>query len=218
MTSFRFPWVSLSAAPATPCLAESRGRFSRLLRRFGSCDDIIPVLRHPPSVDVVALAAGEDDDGLEEAVDRLDELEFGELLGRLVLSEKLAADVHVQPACVRVVAPHALGERRCADAAPHPLASIRHHELGAHGAGDVRSQQGRKRNPEGWSFSSLLEMAMRREKVFATLARMRGCLRACGLLGALKGRLTKSPPESMSEMAPFRVLPAFQPECETSLI
>ena len=89
-----------------------------------------------PPVDVVALAAGEDDDGLEEAVDGLDELELGELLGCLVHPEEVAADVDMEPAGVRVVAPHSLGERRGADTAPHRLARIRHHVLGAHGMGD----------------------------------------------------------------------------------
>ena len=89
-----------------------------------------------PPVDVVALAAGEDDDGLEEAVDGLDELELGELLRCPVRSEEVTADVDVQSAGVSVVAPHSLGERRRADAAPHRLARIRHHVLGAHGMGD----------------------------------------------------------------------------------
>lgn len=44
---------------------------------------------------------------------------------------------------------------------------------------------------QGWSFSLGLEGLSFREKVFAALARMRGCLRACGLLGALKGRSVK---------------------------
>ena len=47
-----------------------------------------------------ALAAGEDDDGLEEAVDGLDELELGELLGCLVRPEEVAADVDMEPAGV----------------------------------------------------------------------------------------------------------------------
>ena len=60
--------------------------------------------------------------------------------------------------------------------------------------------------PGGLEFLSLSEMATRREKVFAALARMRGCLRACGLLGALKGREAKPPPESESGIALLRAL------------
>lgn len=56
------------------------------------------------------------------------------------------------------------------------------------GAGDVRARQGRKRNPAGPEFFWGQEDGSRAEKVFVTLARGRGCLRTCGLLGALKGR------------------------------
>ena len=67
------------------------------------------------------------------------------------------------------------------------------------------------------NINALIDRILVSERENAALARMRGCLRACGLLGALKGRLTKSPPESMSEMAPFRVLPAFQSEWKRAL-
>ena len=89
-----------------------------------------------PSGDLLALPAREEDDGLEQSVYCLDKLQLGELLRRAGLAEELAAYVDVEPAGRRVVAAHALRERRLADVAPHLLASIRHHVLGAHWMGD----------------------------------------------------------------------------------
>jgi len=55
---------------------------------------------------------------------------------------------------------------------------------------------------QGWSFSAALRKRHHREKVFAALARMRVRLRACGLLGALKGQSVKpTPPGKEGECA-----------------
>ena len=86
-----------------------------------------------PAVDLLALPAGEVDDGLEEPIDRLDELELGELLRHPGLAEEVATHMDVQPAGRGVVASHPLCERCLADVAPHLLSRIRHHVLGAHG-------------------------------------------------------------------------------------